>query len=396
MSILDLSLYQETGNLSPQQKKFNRLILKIEKLQASLLEWQQAQQKVQQDASAELLPLYSKWHQVLFSQLEVLWQYKQSHKFAKTHLQRLDEKISILASLLLDNPNLSEQQHELAIVIAKYYNLLEESSNFQTVTSQAENYSHPEHDADEMMQKQVMKGILADQLGVSEDWIDFDFDLENLEEFMQKVKAKFDREEADFIQNQLNDREREEYQKFAEKEKKKILKKQMQLEDAKKMAGQSLKSIYLKIASVIHPDRERDEQKRIEKTELLQQANTALEEKDLLALLKLRAYTEQGDQKQAVKIANEHLKSYNLLLEEQIEQLQFEVDNIIYSFDWESSGFYKQTFKPVDLAKKYQRDLNEIQKKILRDEQCLNDYKDFDYFKILLKNRAFSLSLIHI
>jgi DnaJ-class molecular chaperone len=53
----------------------------------------------------------------------------------------------------------------------------------------------------------------------------------------------------------------------------------MQLEDAKKMAGQSLKSIYLKIASVIHPDRERDEQKRIEKTELLQQANTALEEK---------------------------------------------------------------------------------------------------------------------
>lgn len=158
------------------------------------------------------------------------------------------------------------------------------------------------------------------------------------------------------------------------------------------MAGQSLKSIYLKIASVIHPDRERDEQKRIEKTELLQQANTALEEKDLLALLKLRAYTEQGDQKQAVKIANEHLKSYNLLLEEQIEQLQFEVDNIIYSFDWESSGFYKQTFKPVDLAKKYQRDLNEIQKKILRDEQCLNDYKDFDYFKILLKNRAFSWS----
>lgn len=82
----------------------------------------------------------------------------------------------------------------------------------------------------------------------------------------------------------------------------------------------------------------------------------------------------------------------NLLLEEQIEQLQFEVDNIIYSFDWESSGFYKQTFKPVDLAKKYQRDLNEIQKKILRDEQCLNDYKDFDYFKILLKNRAFSWS----
>ena len=143
---------------------------------------------------------------------------------------------------------------------------------------------------------------------------------------------------------------------------------------------------------MIHPDRERDEQKRIEKTELLQQANTALEEKDLLTMLKLRAYTEQGDQKQAVNIANKHLKSYNLLLEDQIEQLQIELDHIIYSFDWESSGFYKQRFKPVDLTKKYQRDLADIQAKLLRDEKRLNDYKDFDYLKILLKSRAFSWS----
>lgn len=393
MSILDLSLYQETENLSPQQKKFNRQIQKIEKLQLSLVEWQQAQQKVQQDARVELLPLYAQWHQVLFSQLEVLWQYKQSHKFAKTHLERLDKKISILVSQLLNNPNLSEEQHKLTIVIAQFYKILEDHDHLPTSqVDDTEDDFHSEHDVDEMMEKQVMKEILADQLGVSEDWIDFDFDLENLEEFMQKVKEKFDREEADFIQNQLNDHEREAYQKFAEKQKKKILKKQMQLEDAKKMAGQSLKSIYLKIASVIHPDRERDEQKRIEKTELLQQANTALEEKDLLTLLKLRAYTEQGDQKQAVKIANEHLKSYNLLLEDQIEQLQMELDHIIYSFDWKSSGFYKHTFKPADLAKKYQYDLREIRRKLLQDEQCLNNYKDFDCLKNLLKNRAFGWS----
>ena len=90
----------------------------------SLKERQQAQQKVQQDASVELLPLYVQWHQVLFSQLEVLWQYKQSHKFAKTHLERLDQKISILVSQLLNNPNLSEEQHKLTIVIAQFYKIL--------------------------------------------------------------------------------------------------------------------------------------------------------------------------------------------------------------------------------------------------------------------------------
>lgn len=159
------------------------------------------------------------------------------------------------------------------------------------------------------------------------------------------------------------------------------------------MAEQSLKKIYLKIASLIHPDREQDEQKQIEKTALLQQANSALEQKDLLTLLKLRAYAAQVDQKQAVKIANEHLKLYNLLLEEQIEQLQFEVDDIVYSFDWVGSGFYKQTFKPIDLNKKYQRDLADIQRKLLKDQKLLNDYKDFEYLKILLKKRTFSWSL---
>ena len=38
MSILDLSLYQETENLSPQQKKFNRQIQKIEKKNQLLLD----------------------------------------------------------------------------------------------------------------------------------------------------------------------------------------------------------------------------------------------------------------------------------------------------------------------------------------------------------------------
>ena len=39
-----------------------------------------------------------------------------------------------------------------------------------------------------------------------------------------------------------------------------------------------------------------------------------------------------------------------------------------------------------------QRDLADIQAKLLRDEKRLNDYKDFDYLKILLKSRVFSWS----
>lgn len=392
MAYLDLSLYQETENLSPQQKKFNRLIQKIEKVQALLFEWQQTQQKVQSDAAIELFPLYSQWHQLVFRQFEVLWEQKNTQKFAKTHLERLDEKIETLLSLLLEIPNLSEQQQALIRQVAELYKIKVEP-NFLLEFSQ-ENLQMDDEDykADEVEMKNAFKAMIADQLGVDEEWIDFDFDLEDSEDFMQKVKAKFDQEEESFIQNQLDDKEREEYQKFAEKEKKKILKKQAQFEEAQKMAGQSLKGIYKKIASVIHPDREQDEQKRIEKTELLQQANTALEEKDLLTLLKLRAYTEHGDQQQSVKIANEHLKSYNLLLEDKIEQLQFEVDDIVYSFDWEMSGFYKQSFKPLDLIKKYKHDLAEVQNKLEKDQDLLMQYQDITMLKKLLKSRMFGWS----
>lgn len=395
MTSLDLSVYLQEETLSPQQKKFNRLIKKIDQLKLSLADWQQVQQQVQQDAANELLPLYPQWHQILFQQLETLWQQKNAHKFAKTHLERLDEKIKVLLGMLINNPNISAQQQTFINEIVEFYkikitSIFPSSISQEDMEAPMEEVELAEENADDQIIKQAFKAMLSDQLGLPEDWIDFDFDPQNPEDFMQKVKAKLDREEDNFIQSQLNEDEREEYQKFAEKEKKKMLKKQTQLEEAQKIAGQSLKSIYSKIAALIHPDREQDEQKRIEKTELLQQANAALEEKDLLTLLKLRAYTEQDDQKQAVKIANEHLKSYNLLLEDQIEQLQFEVDEIVYSFDWEMSGFYKQTFKPADLTKKYQRDLADIQKKLVADQKLLTQYQDITILKTLLKSRMFS------
>lgn len=390
MTYLDLSLYQVAENLSPQQKKFNRLIKKLEQLKPLLVEWEQAQAQVQHDAAAELLPLYAQWHQILFQQLAVLWQQKNTQKFARTHLERLDEKIQIQLTQLWDNPNLSEQQQSQLSEIAEFYQIQEEFNQvIPLLQEEFQDLNQDESTDEPILEKNLFKEFIADRMGISVDWIDFDFDVENIDDFMQKVEQKLNREKEESLFNQLNDSEREEYIKFAEKEKRKFLKKQMRLEEAYKTAGKSLKSIYLKIASLIHPDREQDKQKQIEKTALLQQANKALEEKDLLTLLKLRAYTENNNKKESDKVANEHLKSYNLLLEDQIEQLQDEINRIMYSFDWESSGFYKQTFKPADLVKKYQRDLADIKNRLLVDEDLLNGYQNTVELKGLLKKRNF-------
>lgn len=50
----------------------------------------------------------------------------------------------------------------------------------------------------------------------------------------------------------------------------------------------ALRSLYRKLASALHPDRESDEEARAHKTKLMSEANTAYERRDLLALLDLQ------------------------------------------------------------------------------------------------------------
>ena len=52
--------------------------------------------------------------------------------------------------------------------------------------------------------------------------------------------------------------------------------------------SQSVRDVYRRLASVLHPDREREAQQRERKTALMQQANQAYAKQDLLALLELQ------------------------------------------------------------------------------------------------------------
>lgn len=392
---LEISFNQDAEKLSPQQKKFNRLIQKVEQQKQLLEDWKHAQQQIQTSASQELLPLYAKWHETLYLQLKLLWQYQQTQKFAKTHLERLDDKIEMLASQLQQNPNLSAQQIQLIEQILQYYQPHEQNDDFESAFGadlddelQDLNVDELGDDEQRELQKAYLIEMICKKLGVDPEWIDFDFDPNDPQDLIQKLHQKIEENDEQFMVNHLNVEDREQYQKYAEREHQKQLKKQEKLELAKKMASKSMKSIYLKIVSIIHPDREQDEQKRIEKTELLQQANQALENKDLFSLLKIRGQVE-SDNTFGQKLANDQLKMYNLNLEDQVEQLQDKIEDIIYSFDWESSGFYKNSFKVDDLHRKYKTDLAEINAKLLVDEQLLTEYKDIKLLKNLLKSRNF-------
>ena len=192
-----------------------------------------------------------------------------------------------------------------------------------------------------------------------------------------------DQEELDFL-SQLSGTQKAFAEQQIAREKAKAAKKQQQREEAKKLANQSIKAIYLKITAWIHPDREQDEQKKQEKTVLMQQANQAYEANDLLTLLNLQI---QLGQQHNLSFANQQLKAYNLLLEEQLETLQMQVDDIIYSFNWSQFLYSNRKIKVQDLYRKYEQDYRHVQQKLARAQEILEKYQDLKQLKQLMRSQ---------
>ena len=83
---------------------------------------------------------------------------------------------------------------------------------------------------------------------------------------------------------------------------------------------------------MIHPDREQDETKKEEKTELFQQASQAYEQQDLFYLLKLQLQLEQNKGVWTKELSAEQVKFYKLALDAQSQQLESQIEEILDSF----------------------------------------------------------------
>jgi len=110
---------------------------------------------------------------------------------------------------------------------------------------------------------------------------------------------------------------------------------QQRREAEAQQATQSVREIYRKLASALHPDRETDERQRAEKTALMQGVNQAYAANDLLALLELQLEIEQIDASHAATAGAQRLKHYNKVLSEQLAELKSQVADVEMGFRME-------------------------------------------------------------
>lgn len=115
--------------------------------------------------------------------------------------------------------------------------------------------------------------------------------------------------------------------------------------------------------------------------------NHAYETQDLFRLFTLQI--ELGQQHNE-PMAEEQLKAYNILLEEQLEQIQQEIDQIIYTFDWTDhlDDYSNRKIKVQDLYKKYAKDCADVEQKIKLANITLARYQDFKALKAMLRSRS--------
>ncbi|MNV29112.1 hypothetical protein D3C71_1203250 [compost metagenome] len=149
------------------------------------------------------------------------------------------------------------------------------------------------------------------------------------------------------------------------------------------MAEQSLKTVYLKIAAMIHPDREPDEEKKLEKTELLQQVNEAYAEQDLFYLLKLQLQLETNKGLSSKGLSSEQVKFYQLSLEAQSQSLKAQLEEIFASFHL-SSHINTNQLKMSDVYKVIDKDAAELKQQLKWEKERLKHMKKVSGVEMLL------------
>ncbi|MGB9191210.1 MULTISPECIES: molecular chaperone DnaJ [unclassified Acinetobacter] len=330
---------QPDVKLSPQQRKLNRLIDKIEQQQLELKQWQQAKEEIQQYTRQTLMPVYHELHAVLFEQLEQLWAHLQAAEFSKAELTQLDVKIQSLAAYLKDSQSLSGQHAQIVDEIYNYYQ------------------QHIEHSQARKNKKPSVEDI------------ELFFDEEN--------------DSDQIVSDDFEEWDTEQYQQAREQAK--LKRQQEKLEQAAKLAEQSLKTVYLKIAAIIHPDRELDEARRIEKTEMLQRANEAYAAQDLFYLLKLQIQIEQNRGTSQKGLTAEQVKFYQLALNAQSQKLDDQIEEMIQSLSWNKKA-YTGKVKITDLYKQVDADTSAMKKQLKGEKERLKYMRKLKGLEMLLEH----------
>lgn len=279
--------------LNKIQQTFNRLTEKISQLKAAIEETDSKLLELQKVYNKEVKPEVEKLGQAKIRMAHLLHEKRGNTKpkLTKITKNKLDELILDLLDDAFYVVNPSDKDKEL---YSQYNNTSFEEEEQRQKSDMLSMFS-------DMIYQQT--GLRIDTSTLDDEKLDF-----------EKIKHQF--------QEQINEKNKK-------KKTKKQAEKELKEQQKEVLKQKSLRSIYLSLAKILHPDTETDVKIKAEKEEYMKMITTAYNDKNLLQLLELEIQWVHGHKNQLTETPEDILKLYNELLKEQSKSLEIELFSIM-------------------------------------------------------------------
>ncbi len=276
--------------LTPEQKRFNNLLRQIEQARRTLAAWRDNIPRYLQAHTKAIVPL-----------LQTLSARRRDFAFA------LDRALHEPGWTKNERATLRELICDFAAEILEGQ---DEDNEDADVKALFDKHAEVDFDTEQQESRKAMKGMVEAMTGLDLG----DDDIASEEDLFKRMQEEMARHAGDAERSP--DVPRRNRRKGAA---------QQRRETEAQQAMQSLREVFRKLASALHPDRETDPVERAAKTALMQKVNQAYAANDLLTLLELQLEIEQVDAGHIASAGAQRLKHYNKVLAEQLGELKAEI-----------------------------------------------------------------------
>lgn len=345
----------ETASLSKAQKTFNTLVKHIEKRRERLGAWEAVMPAFQKKFVDALLPLEQEATALRIRLIHLL-----DDTFLQKGLSKAEQRTlsDLIADMARDLLNVSG---DAALKII--YNRHAESGQVGNAAAEPE--------PTETAREPQPQSRPAD-----------DLDLLSPDELAERMQAELD---AQFERDMAAHAARE-AQRAKRKKAPKQSAAQARVEAEQAESSKSIREIYRKLASALHPDRETDPLEQQRKTVLMQRVNRAYEKGNLLQLLELQLEIEQIDRRAIDGLSEARLTRYNGILEEQLRELDQEIQHVENDFRRTYGIASSNKVAPDTVLRMLARDIAGMQRSNQDLAVALREFEDPDQVRSWLKD----------
>lgn len=346
---------QDAPTLSKGQQSFNALIKQIENRRKRLADWEAAASQFQRRYAGEFLPLERTRTALQIRMVRSLDQAYEHDALTKPERRKISALIVDLAG-----------------------NLIGEDASLKAIYNK---YSGMDFDREAATQAAEMKSRLEAVLGVD---LGDDNAPHSQEALLQRARAHIEQQAA----KKAALASKREARRAARKKSPRQLAEDAREQDEQAQISVSIREVYRKLASALHPDRETDPQERDRKTRLMQRVNEAYDKNNLLQLLELQLELEHIDQHAINRISEARLTHYNQILKDQVRELDRQIHRAEMGFRHTYGYHQLGALSPDAVLPNLAANIDALHRGIRDLEQDLAAFDDIKQLRRMLKART--------